>query len=241
MNLKKLNFSYPNKAPLFKDFNLALEENKLTTFLGASGCGKSTLLRLFSGLEKVKNDEMDFNKKDLIESFVFQDSSLLNWKTCYENIMLPLLNSKQIIDSEHVNKVIQSLKMQDFLESYPHQISGGQKMRVSIARALIVKPKILYMDEPFAALDEMIRFELQDKLLELQKEFSMTILFVTHSLYEAVYLSDRILFLSNQKPVSILRDLKLEHKVQNRLDPSYQKTVSDLYDYYKKSKVIADV
>ncbi len=155
MEIRNLNFSFPKREILFKNFSLIIETNKFTVFLGASGCGKSTLLRILAGLQVV--DPKSYHYKDFRSGFVFQDANLLEWKTSEQNIMLPFLLKQTPPPLTYFRELIGLLKISDCLKKYPSELSGGQKMRVSIARALIDQPKTLFMDEPFSALDETTR------------------------------------------------------------------------------------
>jgi len=234
MEIKNLTFSFSNQsaAPLFQNLNLKITPEKLTVFLGPSGCGKSTLLRIFAGLLEAKS-EFFFNEQKK-ESFVFQDANLLPWLIGQKNIMLPIELTSLRWDENYFLEVIRLLKIEDCLLKYPAELSGGQKMRISIARALITKPEILFMDEPFSALDEPTRLKLQDELLTIQKKFKMTILFVTHSFYEAAYLGDRILIFSSKKPTDFAYDQEIERKFTSRFESEYQDKVQEISRYFEK-------
>lgn len=178
-----------------------IEEGKFTAILGPSGCGKSTLLRLISGLDFVTAGTLDWpnGKPENHEiGFVFQDPTLMPWATVWDNIFLPLrLSDRTRADAtDRIAEVISLVELEGFEDARPHQLSGGMRMRVSIARALVMKPRILLMDEPFAALDEMTRFRLNDDLLRIVSEIACTVLFVTHSVFEAAYLADKVLVMS---------------------------------------------
>ncbi len=226
MEIKNLDFSFKNQKVL-KNINLRIEPQKVHVFLGPSGSGKSTLLRLFAGL--LKSSEV-FLKPDQnqAKSFVFQEATLLPWKNVEKNILLPFEISSKKADLSSYKKLVQTLKISDCLQRYPDELSGGQKMRVSIARALVTQPKILFMDEPFSALDETTRLNLQDELLVLQKELQMTLLFVTHSYYEAAFLADRIIILSPEKPSQIIYDQSQNKTFKDRYDLAYLKKVQEL-------------
>ena len=197
---------YNTGTVALNQLNLSIEEGEFISFLGPSGCGKSTALRMVAGLGEATSGTVEvFGKKpkDVIETsndvaFVFQDANLLPWRTVLDNVMLPLelRGSDKKARKETAIKALEMVGLKDHLKSYPRQLSGGMKMRVSIARALAAKPKLLLMDEPFAALDEMTRQTLQMDLLEIWKREKMTVLFVTHNVYEAVYLSSRIAVMS---------------------------------------------
>ena len=180
--------------------NLQLEipTGSFVSLVGPSGCGKSTLLRLMAGLEKPSSGTLNFaeNENQHI-GFVFQEPELLPWKTVLENVLLPLELQKTPLALSEKQKLAQAVlhkvKLAGTDSLYPHQLSGGMKMRVSVARALISNPRWLFMDEPFAALDEPTRFEMQDLLKQLWIQEKLSIVFVTHSLSEAAYLSQRII------------------------------------------------
>lgn len=190
-------------ALALQNIDLQVEKGEFVSLLGPSGCGKSTLLRLVSGLTAATSGKVAVNgippenARELM-SFIFQDATLLPWRTVEQNVGLGL-------ELEHVARATREVKVAKMLElvgltavaeRYPRQLSGGMKMRVSIARALVSRPRILLLDEPFAALDEMSRDRLNEELLRLYLEQQWTVLFVTHSVAEAVFLSTRIVLLA---------------------------------------------
>ncbi len=240
MELKELHFSYVEKIQnsekkLFENFNLRIKLEEITCLLGASGCGKSTLLRIFAGLLKAPHENQAVIKSDLTESFVFQEPSLLEWKTGLQNIMLPLKISKSELNRNHFDQIVETLRISSLLDRFPHQLSGGQKMRVSVARALVTRPNIIYMDEPFSALDEPTRLQLQDDLRLWQRQFKMTVLFVTHSFYEAVSIADRIVVLSQEKPVRIVYDESNLKTFSSRFESAYQDKVFEISEVFKRA------
>jgi NitT/TauT family transport system ATP-binding protein len=186
-----------------ENVSLTVDRGEFVTFLGPSGCGKSTLLKLVSGLSPVSEGEVQVNgmtpvnARELI-GFIFQDATLLPWRTVAENVGLglELEYAARTLRKERVEKMLELVGLHDVGRLYPRQLSGGMKMRVSIARALVARPRILLMDEPFAALDEMTRDRLNEELLRLYAEHKWTVLFVTHSVSEAVFLSTRIVILA---------------------------------------------
>ncbi len=241
MEIKNLHFSFKNQQehPLFRNLNLKIAPEKITILLGQSGCGKSTLLRIFAGLIPVKSNS--FLHESKTESFVFQEANLLPWLTCKKNIMLPLELANNTHDVEYFSEIVKLLKIEDCLSKYPSQLSGGQRMRVSIARALITKPEILFMDEPFSSLDEPTRLKLQDELLAIQKKLRMTVLFVTHSFYEAAYLGDRILIFSSKDSSdssAISYDQENLKKFSSRYDREYQLKVQEISQAFEKEAAI---
>ncbi|MBB3301727.1 NitT/TauT family transport system ATP-binding protein [Rhizobium sp. BK077] len=182
--------------------SLTVESGEFVSLLGPSGCGKSTALRIIAGLGDITAGKIDWpssriNSKGLPEGdigFVFQEPTLMPWKTVFGNVYLPL-KLRGISKAEARDRIVEALAtvgLQDFADAYPRELSGGMKMRVSIARALVTKPKLLLMDEPFAALDEITRQKLNDDVLRLWQTTGITVIFVTHSVFESAYLSNRI-------------------------------------------------
>lgn len=190
------------------DMSLAVNGGEFVSLLGPSGCGKSTALRIIAGLGDVSSGTIDWpssriNSRGLPEgdiSFVFQEPTLMPWQTVFGNVHLPLKLkgiSRQAARDE-IMATLTTVGLEDFAEAYPRELSGGMKMRVSIARALVTKPKLLLMDEPFAALDEITRQKLNDDVLRLWKETGITVVFVTHSVFESAYLSSRIVVMKSR-------------------------------------------
>lgn len=176
--------------------DLDVREREFLTILGPSGCGKSTILRLIAGLDHVSSGSLarDFELGHASIGFVFQDPTLMPWTSVFANVYLPL-RLRGVARTEAtpvVEDVLGLVGLGSFTTAFPRELSGGMRMRVSIARALVLRPPLLLMDEPFAALDEITRFKLNDDLLRLQGELGTTIVFVTHSVFESVYLSSRI-------------------------------------------------
>jgi NitT/TauT family transport system ATP-binding protein len=194
---------YRNAAVAVENISLTVERGEFVTFLGPSGCGKSTLLKLVSGLSPVSggtvsvNGMTSENARQLV-SFIFQDATLLPWRTVEQNVGLgmELEHAARPARKERVAQMLQLVGLSQVATRYPRQLSGGMKMRASIARALVSRPRILLMDEPFAALDEMTRDRLNEELLRLYSEHKWTVLFVTHSVSEAIFLSTRVVILA---------------------------------------------
>ncbi|UOQ49907.1 ABC transporter ATP-binding protein [Gracilibacillus caseinilyticus] len=193
---------FPNGNVAVDNVNIDIAEGEFISFVGPSGCGKSTIFKMISGLidntqgsiEILGSQMNPMQQKRTNVGFVFQDSTLLPWRSVLENVMLPLEFQKKP-KKEKIEEATQALELvglEDYTKSLPRQLSGGMKMRVSIARALVAKPKLLLMDEPFGALDEITRQSLQSELLRIWESQKMTVLFITHNVFEAVYLSTRV-------------------------------------------------
>jgi NitT/TauT family transport system ATP-binding protein len=186
-------------------FDLAIRGGEFLALLGPSGCGKSTALRLIAGLAAPSAGAVSWNgprrgekRNGLVVGFVFQEPTLMPWASVFRNVMLPLSLEGVAGDvaGKRVAAALERVGLAGFRDAYPRELSGGMKMRVSIARALVTNPQVLLMDEPFAALDEITRFKLNDDLLELWREVGHTVVFVTHSVFESVYLASRIVVMS---------------------------------------------
>jgi NitT/TauT family transport system ATP-binding protein len=185
------------------DINLEIQENEFVCFIGPSGCGKTTLLRLIAGLEVPSSGEIRLEGQTIEgpgpeRGMVFQEYSLFPWRTVLDNVAFSL-ELKGVPKDDRYRKARPYLKMVElerFEERYPHELSGGMKQRVAIARALVNEPKALLMDEPFGALDAQTRNIMQAELLRIWEEEKKTVVFVTHSVDEAIYLADRIVIMS---------------------------------------------
>jgi NitT/TauT family transport system ATP-binding protein len=201
VRLGRVGKTFANGTVALERLDLAVGEHEFVSLLGPSGCGKSTALRLIGGLAEPSAGRIDWAEdtgggpaRRQHIGFVFQEPTLMPWTTVWRNVELPLRLGR-IPRRAATPKVAAALAMVGlggFERAYPRELSGGMKMRVSIARALVTGPRILLMDEPFAALDEITRFRLNDDLLRLWQAESWTVVFVTHSVYESVYLSNRI-------------------------------------------------
>ena len=216
ISLNGVSKTFSNGTVALNDLSLDIRQGEFVSLLGPSGCGKSTALRIITGLTgptagRVEWPQEQARQKDHELSFVFQEPTLMPWATVFGNVWLPL-RLKGISKNaarDQVNEALQMVGLDQFAESYPRELSGGMKMRVSIARALVTKPKVLLMDEPFAALDEITRFKLNNDLLKLWETFGWTVIFVTHSVFESVYLSNRIVVMA-ARPGRIVNDLPID-------------------------------
>jgi NitT/TauT family transport system ATP-binding protein len=219
LRLSGLSKTFASGTTALAEVDLTIFPGEFVSLLGPSGCGKSTLLKLIAGLAAPSSGTIDWpqstysadGRPEPLLGFVFQEPTLLPWRTAADNVQLPLLLAgvSKRAARQRVGEALAQVGLSAFAKSYPRQLSGGMKMRVSIARALVTKPKILLMDEPFAALDEITRTKLNDELLELFARQGLTVIFVTHSVYESVYLSSRIVVMSS-RPERITAEIPIE-------------------------------
>jgi NitT/TauT family transport system ATP-binding protein len=199
LRLRGIGKTFPGGIKAPSGVDLHIRRGEFLTLLGPSGCGKSTILRLIAGLAAPSEGELLWSDGTRPEiGFVFQDPTLMPWANVFHNVYLPLrlagLSRREA--APRVAGMLSRVALADFEKAYPHELSGGMRMRASLARALVSDPPLLLLDEPFAALDEITRFALNDDLLRLQRELKTTIIFVTHSVFESVYLSQRIALMS---------------------------------------------
>lgn len=208
LEVDRVSYVYPGAHPVeaLRDISFSAHENEFISVIGPSGCGKSTLLRLISDLLPVSSGEVRINgepsrvarrKREI--GFVFQEPALMPWRSSMRNVKLPLevLGGKGS-GSSTPQQLLDLVGLKDFVDKRPDQLSGGMRQRVSIARALTYDPRLLLMDEPFGALDQITRDEMNGELLKVWEQKQSTVLFVTHSIAEAIYLSDRVVVLSSR-------------------------------------------
>ena len=218
-----------------RDVSLSIGAGDFVVLLGPSGCGKSTLLRLIAGLDTPDAGTLAWDDGHAPVAgeigFVFQDATLLPWASAADNVFLPLRIAGRARDAaaQQVADALARVGLTDFADARPRQLSGGMRMRVSIARALVTRPRILLMDEPFAALDEFTRHRLQTDLLAVQQSAGCTIVFVTHSIYEAAFLARRVVLMT-PRPGRIAAEIAsdLPRGEATRLDPAYAGLVADI-------------
>lgn len=191
------------KFTAFTDVSLSIDKGEFICLLGPSGCGKSTLLNAIAGFSPITSGSIKIDGKEIKEPsvnnvMIFQNYGLFPWRNVQKNVELGL-ESKKISKDERrkiADKYIELVGLENFKKSHPRQLSGGMQQRVSIARALAVDPEIIFMDEPFGALDAITRMKLQDDILSISKQEKKTIIFVTHDIEEAVFLADRIVIMT---------------------------------------------
>ncbi len=220
INIRNLSVVYhdrPNNREItaVEDINLQIYENDFLVIIGPSGCGKSSLLGTIAGTVKPINGEVQINNEDggrpRNVAMMFQDPLLLPWRTVAKNIEFAL-EPKKIPKEERearIDRYLRIVHLEEFRDSYPRQLSGGMRQRVALCRALVVEPEILLMDEPFGALDEQTRLLLADELAKIWSEVKRTVIFVTHSLSEAVYLGENIAVMT-KRPGQIKEVLKVD-------------------------------
>jgi NitT/TauT family transport system ATP-binding protein len=206
--------TYANGVQALEGFSLDVVEGEFLTLIGPSGCGKSTALRLLAGLDAPSAGEVAWRGAPPEIGYVFQDPTLMPWASAFANVWLPLRlkGVSRAAARERVEAALDLVGLRDFAAAKPRELSGGMRMRVSIARALVTGPQMLLMDEPFAALDEITRFRLNDELLALKARLGCTLVFVTHSVFEAVYLSSRVVVMTG-RPGRVAASIPVEEKL----------------------------
>lgn len=235
------------KIAALADANAEFPPKKISAILGPSGCGKTSLLHVMSGLIKPSQGTILINEKPLkgtrkSTSIIFQDFGLLPWKTVFSNAELPLqiLGMKKKQRKEIVFPLLEEFGLEKSINLYPRQLSGGMKQRLAIARSFAAVPDLLLMDEPFSSLDALTREDAQDFLLELSAKRKITIIMVTHSIDEAVYLADRIYIMNGKNPGMINQyiDIPSRDKNQFREDHRFQKYCTFIRNTLKNSNEI---
>ena len=204
-NCSKKFINNNNELIVLEDIDLSIDKGEFVCLLGSSGSGKTTLLRMMAGFESVTSGSIQCNREKIVKpqmkyAYIFQDfNQYFPWKTVRQNIEYPFTINKSDNREEMDKKVdglLKLIELKNSADCYPHTLSGGMKQRVAIARALAMQPQVLFMDEPFSALDAKMREKLQNELLKIWKEFKLTIVFVTHSIAEAILLATKIVVLN---------------------------------------------
>jgi NitT/TauT family transport system ATP-binding protein len=238
IRIKSVSKQFTKGPQIIQSLSVDIAPGEFVSIIGPSGCGKSTLLKLVAGLTPITSGAIEIEgqspaaaRKSL--SFIFQDPTLLPWRTVRSNIELPLdlAGTPKPEREAIVNQQLALVGLDHVANHYPRQLSGGMKMRVSIARALASSPRFLLLDEPFAALDEITRDRLNEELLRLRAQNSWTVLFVTHSVAEAVFLSDRILVLAPH-PGRLSHDIPIAlqspRTAETRTSADFDRTVAEV-------------
>ena len=218
VSLQGVGKTFPNGVAALRDTSFEIRGGEFVSLLGPSGCGKSTALRIVAGLIEPSSGDIVWQDRPAAPhgrtgeiGFVFQEPTLMPWASVSDNVHLPLKISgtDKAAAMPRIREALGRVGLQAFANAYPRELSGGMKMRVSIARALVTQPRLLLMDEPFAALDEITRFRLNNDLLALWSAMRQTAIFVTHSVFESVYLSSRILVMTS-RPGRVFTEIAID-------------------------------
>ena len=245
VEVKEVGKTYDGSVEALASVSLALPQGRISTFLGPSGCGKTTLLKIIAGLIPPSRGEIWVKGKKVDgpgpeRAFVFQDFALLPWANVLRNVAFGLELRGLAVEKRHeiARRHIAEVGLESFAASYPHQLSGGMRQRVGLARALAVDADIILMDEPFSSVDEQTRRKFQEELLDLLEHKQKTVLFVTHSIEEAAYLSDQIVLLS-PRPGTVTNiiqpniDRKGRSPDEIRRDKNYLDAVDEIWQILK--------
>lgn len=233
LRLDQLAKTFSNGTVALGEISAEIQAGSFVSLLGPSGCGKSTVLRIIAGLEPPTQGRVEWLRGRAKLGFIFQEPTLMAWASAAKNVALPLELAGISAREAHRQAcaALEKVDLAGFADALPRELSGGMRMRVSIARALVAEPGILLMDEPFAALDEFTRSKLNDDLLRLWIERGFTAIFVTHSVFEAVYLSRRILILSG-RPGRLVADIENDSPYPRepgyRTSPEFNATVREI-------------
>jgi len=249
-NVTKTFVENTSKIFVLNNVSFSVGNDEFDCLVGPSGCGKSTLLRIVAGLEKADSGKILFHEQPIIQptpkiSMVFQLFGLLPWKTALENVDLPLevLGVKKEDRIQIAKEYLKMVELEDFENTYPHDLSGGMKQRVGIARALAVQPELLLMDEPFSSLDELTAKTLRELVLGIWRDRSTppnSILMVSHNVEEAVYMADRVIVIS-PRPGKIIGEVKINiprPRYQQLREPVFFKLVDEVVEILEKGKTM---
>jgi NitT/TauT family transport system ATP-binding protein len=222
LTVRNVRKSY-GQLEVLDSISFEVEEGNFACIVGESGCGKTTLLKIIAGIEKADEGDILYNGKPIRNEdigYVFQDDRLLPWRNAIENVSFAL-EMRGIKNSDKAERYLELVGLKGFERYYPHQLSGGMRQRVGICRALAVNPKILLMDEPFASLDAQTRNRMQTELLRIWDKDRKTVIFVTHSIDEAVFLADEIVVLS-KRPAKVIDVVRIDmERPRDRTDERF--------------------
>ena len=252
LSANRVEKTYPSGTRALDEVKLDIRRGEFVSLLGPSGCGKSTLLKMFAGLEQPSHGHIRWWNKDLATvgspghtlAMVFQEATLMPWASVQDNVRLPLdLNGTPRAAADlRVNDALQLVGLDRFGQAYPRELSGGMQMRASIARALATQPNLLLMDEPFGALDEFTRNRLDADLRDIWSKQDLTVVFVTHSIYEAVFLSSRVIVMA-ARPGRVIADIAIDAPAERdeafRISPAFLGYCKTLSDYLTEANQLA--
>ncbi|MDD3369815.1 MAG: ABC transporter ATP-binding protein, partial [Lachnospiraceae bacterium] len=257
-NLNKTFVTRRQTIQAVKDVNMSIEEGEFVSLIGPSGCGKSTIIRMIDDLIKPTSGKIYVDQVELTEykripaeinkkiGFIFQLPNLLPWLTVRENVCFPLkvYKMRNAASERYADELIEMAGLKEYKDAYPSEISGGVTQRIGVIRALVHKPEIVFMDEPFGALDTMMREQLDMEILKICRSMKKTVIFITHDVEEAVLLSDRI-YVMGTNPGRIVKEVKIELEKERTLsmltEEKFQKYCSELTGYIGKidlSKIV---
>jgi NitT/TauT family transport system ATP-binding protein len=242
-----------SKLTVLEDVSFSVNRDEFVCLVGPSGCGKSTMLRIIAGLEKADSGEILFHDKPQTSpnpkiTMIFQLFGLFPWKTALENVEIPLevLGMKKESREEIARSHLRMVGLEGFENTYPHDLSGGMKQRVGIARALALQPEVLLMDEPFSSLDELTAKALREQVLDIWRDPSLptnTFVMVSHNVEEAVYMADRVIVMS-PRPGRIVNEVRVNlprPRAKYLRDPEYFQSVDEVVSILEKGKQQAEV
>ncbi|WP_227939578.1 ABC transporter ATP-binding protein [Alkalihalobacillus deserti] len=242
VQLEDVTFQYKTNSSILTDINVQIEENSFVSILGPSGCGKSTLLNLIAGFIPTYGGSIEVDGKPVKspsgeKGFVFQDLALFPWLSVYKNVEfgLKMQDFPKEKRAKKVNEMIELVGLSQYADFPISSLSGGMKQRVALARTLATEPNLLLLDEPFSALDAQTRDVLQEELLTLHEKLKMTTVLVTHSIDEAIYLSDTIILLSKNGTIKEIVDVNLA-KPRDRTSSDYNQYQKQLYDFLRNER-----
>jgi NitT/TauT family transport system ATP-binding protein len=239
IELKNIGLDFGDQS-IFKNLNLNVESNEFISIIGKSGTGKTTLIRMIAGLLEPTSGCVFINGGAVTEpreemAYVFQKPVLLEWRNLLENVLLPIELQRKVSskDIDKAKEVLKLVHLEEDREKYPHECSGGMLSRVSLARALFTNPKILLMDEPFAALDSITKEQLQLELTQIIRTYYSTIIFITHDIQEAVFLSDRVVLIGDQT-INEVKEFTVPFQRPRykdlKFEPEFQQLVKNIYE-----------